>query len=302
MTTNEKRIWLCEQYAQKAWALSLNLAQEAARAGNYGKGYAVVASEARKLADNLFEYSAKARFENDNDNDFRKIADFAFMTGFLSVNAMIEILHVSEADDMINNKGIAVCVEDLRRLALELNELGGKKLWPAAGAADGASTAQRPFVIPEITTPIKSTMKTDYFFKFSIGENTLVENALNIKEVMYLFKSDTNGKTFNLRGYEIPVIDCAKRFNLKYTSLNADRQTVMITNTNHDQHCEYMEYGKISAVLIDDLDVNTIFFSRIGCAVPPNKNHVFANYSRECWDVVGNDQFVFPDWSKLVSV
>ena len=287
--TREKKIWLCEQYAQKAWALSLNLAQEAAGAGNYGKGYAIVASEARKLADNLFGYSAKARFDNDNNDDFGKIADFALMTVFLSVNAMIEMLHVCETDDRINNKSFAVCVEDLRRLALELNELGGKKLW------------QRPFVIPEITTPVKSTRKTDFFFRFSIGEITLVENALNVKEIMYCVKPDTTGKMFNLRGHEIPVIDCAKRLNLQYSCLNPERQTVMIINTNYAQHCEYSEYGEIHAVPVDDLDVNTLFHSKIGYSVPPKKGHAFSEYSRECWDAAGNDQLIFPDWKKLMS-
>lgn len=287
MMTNEKKIWLCEQYAQKAWALSLSMGQEAARAGNSGKGYAVVASEARKLADNLFEYSAKAKFDKKSEDEFKDIANFAFFTGLLSINAMIEILHVSEADDTLNNKSITVCVEDLRRLALEMNELSGKRLW------------QRPFVIPEITSPVKSTRKTDSFFKFSIGEISLVENALNIKEIWFGTKSDTSNKTFNLRGYEIPIIDCAKQFGLKYTGINDDWQTVMIIYPNYHKHNGYRE-GEY-ALLIDDLDVNTIFHSKIGYPVPPNKNHVFADYSRECWDAAGNDQFVFVDWLKIIS-
>jgi len=53
------------------------------------------------------------------------------------------------------------------------------------------------------------------------------------------------------------------------------------------------------AIPIDDLDINTIFGSKIGCAVPPKENNVFAKYSRECWDAVGGGQLVFLDWAKL---
>jgi len=283
--TDEKKIWLCEQYAQKAWALSLNLAQEAARAGNSGKGYAVVASEARNLANNLFKYSANARFDQNNENEFNNVVNIAFMTGLLSINAMIEILYVSEFDDRTNNKSIIVCVEDLRKLALELNELGGKKLW------------QRTFVIPEILTPVKTTRKIDYFFKFSIGENTLVENVLNVREIWFGSIAETSGKIFNIRGYGIPIIDCAGKFNLNYSRLNNDTQTVMIIDFNKLTGKKEEFY----AVLIDDLDINTIFPSKIGRAVSPKAGNIFSDYSRECWDAVGNDQFVFPDWLKLVS-
>ena len=208
------------------------------------------------------------------------------MTGLLSINAMIEILYVSEYDDKIdNNKSITVCVEDLKKLALKLNELGGKKLW------------RRPFVIPEISTPVKTTRKTDYFFKFSIGENTLVENVLNIREIWFGKKAEMSGKTFNMRGYEMPVIDCAAKFNLNYSCLNTDTQTVMIINFN--KLCGGKEENY--AVPVDDLDINTIFPSRIGCAVSPKTGNVFSGYSRECWDAVGNDQFIFPDWKKIAS-
>ncbi|MCL2209829.1 MAG: hypothetical protein FWC19_10245 [Treponema sp.] len=96
----------------------------------------------------------------------------------------------------------------------------------------------------------------------------------------------------------MPIINCAGKFNLNYSCLNNNTQTVMIIDFNK------LSGGKeeFYAVLIDDLDVNTIFPSKIGLSVPPNKNHVFADYSRECWDAVGNDQFIFPDWKKLTSM
>jgi len=287
---NEKKIWLCEQYAQKAWALSLALRQEAANAGEYGKGYAVVASETRLLADKLFEYASEAKFGVDSEDKFKGIIEFAFMTGLLSVNAMIEILHVEAVNEKINNKGIAVCVEDVRNLALALNELGGKRLW------------QKPFVLPEIISPIKSSRKIDFFFRFYIGGVPLVENALNVIEVCYLRKVDTTGEKILLRGCEIPIIDCRRRLNLSCASLDPDMQTVMIINPDYEkyQHPIAGQWDVPYAVPIDDLDVNTIFHSRIAYPVPPKTDGAFADFARECWDVSGGDQLVFVDWQKLI--
>jgi len=58
---------------------------------------------------------------------------------------------------------------------------------------------------------------------------------------------------------------------------------------------------KVYGVPIDDLDVNAIFYSRVGRAVKPKENHAFANHVRECWDLVGGDQVVFVDWQSLAS-
>jgi len=285
--TNEKKIWLCEQYAQKAWTLSLALRQEAAKAGLYGKGYAVVASEMRTLANKLFEYAAEARFGVDNEGILKGIIDFAFEMGLLNVNAILEILRVKAADEIgINHKGIAVCADDVRDLALALNDLADKRVW------------QKPFVLPEIISPIKSSRESDFFFRFSIGDVPLVENVFNVIEVCCPRKADTTGEILFLRELEIPIVNCFKRFNLSCASLDPARQTVMIINP--DGGGSWGSWDGKYAVMIDDLDVNAIFRSRIAYSVPPKSGSVFAEFTRECWDVVGGDQLMFMDWQKLI--
>jgi hypothetical protein len=50
------------------------------------------------------------------------------------------------------------------------------------------------------------------------------------------------------------------------------------------------------------LDINEPFFyTRLGTAVAPKKEHAFADYTRECWDIADGGQLVFADWNKLVN-
>jgi hypothetical protein len=278
--TNEKKIWLCEQYAHKTWTVSLNFAQEAANSGYFGKGYAVVAEEARKLADTLFDYAAKARFEG-NDKDFKGIMDHAAVTGLLAANASIEILNV-EKNNNSRIESMLVLSEDLRNISLGLRDLN-------AGMKDVTSPSYlSPFVMPEITSPIRSSYKTDWFFRFSVNGVTMAENTANMQELCYVRKESVSGDTLSLRSYKLPIIDCGQKLK--------EWQTVMLVSPEGNRwDCKDGRY----AMPIDDLDDNVIFTSRIGCNVPPKADHPFAEYARECWDVIGGDQLVFLDWRKL---
>ena len=284
--TNEKKLWLCEQYAQKAWALSLSLAQEAARANQLGKGYAVIAREARGLCDKLLAYVAEAKFGNGGEKLLKEILDFTLTTGFLSVNATLEMLRVNPMlSDMSINKSMAVLVEELRMLSIEI----GSEL----GALPGARVWQKSYILPEVISPLKSSGKTDFFFRFSIGGFPFAENTANVQEVRY-HTLNVEGDTLNLRGLEMPVINCYRHFNLPRTEPGKFGDSMMIIQ--HDGT------DKVYAVLIDCLDINAIFSSRIGCNVPYKADNVFSKYTRECWDVAGDDQLAFVDWEKLPGV
>jgi hypothetical protein len=95
----------------------------------------------------------------------------------------------------------------------------------------------------------------------------------------------------------MPIINCYSFFDLPYKNFDADRMTTMIVNPEGIKGST----DGIYAVPIDDLDIDAIIYTRIGCAVPAMQRHAFADYARECWDVIGGDQVVFADWKKFIT-
>jgi chemotaxis signal transduction protein len=280
---NEQKILMCERYAQKAWSTSQQMVQEAANTGYFGKGYAVVAEETRRLADSLFQYADKARFEG-YDGELEGIIEFAVLTGYLAVNASIEILNVEKTSGRIES--MLVLSEDIRMIAMGLTCLTNIDVTSLSYVS--------PFVMPEIASPIKSSEKTDWFFRFSAGGVTFAENIANIGEICYLPKKDVSGDMFSLRGKTTPLIRCGQTVSNR----SGEMRTVMIVVPEGNR------FGRKDgryAVPIDELDYNMIFTSHIGYNAPPKADHPFAEYARECWDVIGGDQLIFLDWRKLIS-
>lgn len=244
-----------------------------------------MAHEARILADKLYEYVEKVRFDSNDDTMFKGILDFATMFKYLSVNAAIQILHMVDVSMDFNiPKSMSVFAEELRRLAIKLGELANENM------------RKKPFVIPELASPSEA-VGTDSFFLYSICGHPLIENPKKILEVHVVFrKTITEGAmTINLRGDAVPILNCHRLLDLPQAK--SDMQTVIIVTPDGNSNGT----EKIYAVPIDDLDVNAIFYSRTGRAVVPTETHAFANHARECWDVVGGDQVVFIDWQSLAS-
>jgi hypothetical protein len=277
--TNEKKIWLLEQYAHKAWTVSLVLTQEAAKAGEYGEGYAMVAHEARVLVDKLFEYTEKALFYGKNAETLRGVSDFARTMKLLSVNSELEAMRMADISMDFNiPKSMAVFADELRRIAASLEELAGGNI------------REKPFTLLEFTEYPEPPVY-DFYFKFSIGGFQCVEKCGNVSEVFCLTKADIDSGTVSLRGENIPVIDCFSRFGLDRVDSNG-RQTVIIIRPDN------ME--KAFAAPVDELDTDVIFYSPAGKSVPLEKGHIPDGFARDCWDAAGGGQYVFIDWGKLI--
>ena len=133
--------------------------------------------------------------------------------------------------------------------------------------------------------------KDEYFIQYSIGGIPFIENVDYVKEISYHDKSCFAGETYNLRGLEVPIINCYKRLDLKDKDTEYQNMMIICPDSKKDRD--------IYVVMIDG--VYGFIYSKIGYNVPVKDSHVFADYTRECWDAVGGDQLVFVDWEKFIS-
>ena len=276
---NEEKVWLVEQCSHKTWTISLALAQEAARAGRHGRGYAVVAHETRNFADRLCRYAKELKFGLADCAQLKSIGDFAFMLKFLALNAALESFHMASVNMDFNiPKSMAVLADELRNLAMEMSSLSA------------ADVGRKPFAIPELAS---TTDKGESFFlMYSIGGHHLMESLENVAELCHRDKSDLDGDSFTYRGASMPIINLYPRLSLPQVEPDSNGKTVMLIRSDD---------GAYAAVPIDDLDVDAILCTRPGISAAINKDHAFANHARECWDLVGGGQVAFVDWQKAGS-
>jgi len=276
--TNEKKIYLCEQIANRLWSATMGLSAEAGRAGNFGKGYAVVAHETRIIAERLFDAITAAKFDGGTDALFAAVEAYALELGYLSVNGELEILRVVETDNvMSNNKAIMVCMDEVLKVAYALNEIVGKEIW------------KRPTKFAEIPNPIRSGPSRGVYVCFNIGGIAVIEHNLNVAEVFYGAKMDDKGENMIIRGDNLPIVDMYKRFGLSRPAHIG----------GHNPNIAISVGDKTVAVPIDGLDRNVIMYSPIGQNISA-AGHPFAEYARECWDSGDGGQLVFIDWEKMI--
>ena len=280
--TIEKKLYICEQYANKLSVISMGLMQEAARAGNFGRGYAVVAREVSVMSERLASHTAAVKF--DGADLFDGIINLALQMSCLATNCMIEIIRTCETDNtMSNNKAITVFADQLLKVAHGLNELEGGKLW------------QRPYTLPEAAAPITSSSKSASFIKLSAGGVEFAENVLNVREVFYLGKESLKSGEVEIRGMKLPLVDLFAKFNLAPLD-DGENRPIAVINPDYSGRTT----DKCFAIAVDAPDINAIFYSKIGRAVELDGGSKFSGYARECWDAVGGGQMVFMDWDMVL--
>jgi len=275
----EKKIWLFEQYALKMWTLAINLTQEAARiGGNAGASMAVIAEECRHLSQKITAYVGEVRFHGGKDEEFKGIADAALQMNLLALNGNLESCRIKLYAEQSDYRSLSVATEEIRALACQISSLCSEQ-------------KHTPTIIPETIAPLKSIDKSDFFIQYSIGGIPFIESVGIVSNVEYPAKSAIDGDIFNLRGLDVRVIDLYKKFNLQKDE--SDRQTVIILCLDKNNY-------KNEVYLVPVDGVYGIVDLKIGYNVPPKAGHAFADYTRECWDAVGGDQFIFIDWDKFM--
>jgi len=285
----QRKIWLCEQYAQRTWFLSTNIAAEAARAGEQGRGYAVVAEETRTLANKIFNFVEILKFESDGEEKMMQgIEDCVVMMSLLSTNASIEAANMARISMDYNiPKSVAVFADDLRNIANGFKEISGVK------------TEKKPGLVYEVAKPSSLTNDHVELFHFSIGGISLVESITSkICEVIFASREKFADGAFRLREHNLPVINFYEKFGLKYTGNMF--HPILIICPNPIDNDKYHSQKYAVPIDFDCLYDRPIFTSYFGTSVPVDKTHPFAEYARECWDAVGGGQMVFIDWERFV--
>lgn len=272
-------------YAERVWTLSTDLMLEAARLGRDGKGYAVVAHEARMFAEYLASLAEKAAQAGSGDVEI--LTHMARNCGLLSMNLNLETIHVYETDAacVSVSKAGAVLAEEIRILAADLTAL-----------LTGTRPDEPEFL--EVSNPLTSVMASNNFFRFSIGGRNFVENIAFIKEFCSDVPLDENGTALRLRGMTLPVVDARTQLGIAGYDSPSSERAYFVAETR------YCAESRLFAARVDALGYGhyaVINQTRIGTPEPLSpENAALQGYIRDCWNTTDGQQMLFIDWNMLL--
>jgi len=265
-----KELWKLQTTGERLWLMSNMIAQQAAVLGSDGRGIAVVADEARKMANKYQKIVERSLFEGEeiNPDIVRKAA---FHLNLLALNSAIECENIG-----LRSKPAAVCVEDIRNLAYDISVL-----------FDGDRTEGYGY---QCNTPIpkehiKSVNESRGFLLLNIAGVYVTELITNVREVCW--DGEHIDACYNLRGREISLVDGYKLLGKP----RGKRTTYIILNT------PWATQNKLYAVAAE---VACIFYSTIGTVGAVPDNAPLAEYIREYWESENDMPFLFMDWPKMI--